>query len=62
MFSEIAGSLMVLVVVGGIALLIAWILLPFAMFGLKGRMSTLIAETQRTNALLEQLRDRTPNQ
>lgn len=55
---EIGGWLIVLTTLAGIALLIAWILLPFAMFGLKGRIRELIDETKRTNALLEQLRDK----
>jgi hypothetical protein len=55
---EIGGWLIVLTTLAGIALLIAWILLPFAMFGLKGRIRELIDETRRTNTLLEQLRDK----
>lgn len=35
-------------------LAIAWILLPFAMFGMKSRLDRLIHETRKTNALLEQ--------
>jgi hypothetical protein len=55
---EIGGWLIVLTTLAGIALLIAWILLPFAMFGLKGRIRELIDETRRTNTLLEQLHDK----
>lgn len=45
----LVGALFVLV------LLIAWVLLPFAMFGMKPLLRELIAETKRTNTLLERL-------
>jgi hypothetical protein len=35
-------------------LAIAWIILPFALIGTKPLLRELIAETRRTNALLEQ--------
>lgn len=35
-------------------LVVHWFLLPFAIFVTKDRLDTLIRETQRTNALLEQ--------
>lgn len=44
----IAGMIF-LVIVG-----ICWIVLPFAILGTKPLLRTLIAEQQRTNALLEQ--------
>ena len=44
----IAGMIF-LVIVG-----ICWIILPFAILGTKPLLRTLIAEQQRTNALLEQ--------
>ena len=34
---------------------IVWFFLPFAIFGTKGRIDTLIAETRRTNELLPHL-------
>ena len=34
---------------------IVWFFLPFAVFGTKGRIDTLIAETRRTNELLTHL-------
>jgi hypothetical protein len=37
----------------GAILAVAWILLPFALFGTKALLKQLIAETQRTNTLLE---------
>jgi hypothetical protein len=33
---------------------VCWIVLPFALIGTKGLLRELIAETRRTNALLEQ--------
>lgn len=46
----IAG--MIFLVIAGIC----WIILPFAILGTKPLLRTLIAEQQRTNALLEQQR------
>jgi hypothetical protein len=37
-----------------IVLSVCWIVLPFALIGTKGLLRELIAETRRTNALLEQ--------
>ena len=34
---------------------IVWFFLPFAIFGTKGRLDTLIAETRKTNELLTML-------
>lgn len=34
-------------------LAILWILVPFAVFGVKGRLDRLIAEQRRTNDLIE---------
>lgn len=47
------GGVTLVLTVLGIILMIAWILLPFAMFGMKPLLRELIAETKRTNALLE---------
>ena len=47
------GILWLIVVVFGIVLAIAWIILPFALIGTKPLLRELIAETKRTNALLE---------
>jgi hypothetical protein len=44
------------VFVFGVVLAIAWIILPFALFGTKSLLRALIAEVRRTNALLEQRR------
>lgn len=37
---------------------IVWILLPFAIFGTKAKLDTLIAETRKTNALLTEFNAR----
>jgi hypothetical protein len=44
--------LYILAVLLAIVLVIAWILLPFAMFGMKPLLRELIAEVQETNRLL----------
>ena len=41
-------------VILGIVLVIAWTVLPFAIIGTKPLLRELIAEVQRTNALLQQ--------
>lgn len=38
-----------------LALLVLWILIPFAVFGIKGLLRQLVEEQRRTNALLSQL-------
>ncbi len=40
-------------IVGGFILAIAWIALPFAMFGIKPLLQILIREVRETNALLK---------
>lgn len=39
----------------GFVLAVLWVLVPFAVFGIKPRLDRLTAEQKRTNALLEQL-------
>jgi len=41
-----------------IALAILWFLLPFAIFGIKDKLTALIAETQKTNEQLAELNSR----
>lgn len=48
------GLFWLAVFVFGVVLAIAWIVLPFALIGTKPLLRQLIAETKRTNALLEQ--------
>jgi hypothetical protein len=38
----------------GIVLIVSWIILPFAVFGLKSLLRDAIKQQQRTNELLEQ--------
>ena len=40
-----------------VVLAILWFLLPFAVFGTKPKLDQLIAETKKTNAELERLRE-----
>jgi len=47
------GSLYLVIVVLGIVLAVCWIILPFALIGTKPLLRQLIAETKRTNDLLE---------
>lgn len=49
----LAGPMAIAVTIFLIVLVIAWILLPFAMFGMKALLRELIAETRRTNDLLK---------
>ena len=45
----------------GLVLLIAWIALPFAMFGIKPLLRELIAATKETNKLLREAKERAPD-
>jgi hypothetical protein len=47
----------------GLLIAVLWVLLPFAVFGVKDLMRQLLAEQRKTNALLEQARPdaRTPS-
>lgn len=45
--------LAVILILFAVVLAIAWILVPFAVIGMKPLLRDLIAETKRTNALLE---------
>ena len=47
------GSLYLVIVALGIVLAVCWIILPFALIGTKPLLRQLIAETKRTNDLLE---------
>lgn len=53
-----SSTMMLLVVLVGTVLAIAWILLPFAMFGMKPLLRQLLAEQQRTNELLRALAEK----
>lgn len=45
----------------GIVIAILWILLPFAIFGMKDLIRELIVETRKTNQLLEQRQIQPPS-
>lgn len=49
---NIGGGMAVAMVVFGIVLLIAWVILPFALIGTKPLLRQLIKEQQTTNDLL----------
>lgn len=53
-----SSTLMLLMVLLGTVLAIAWILLPFAMFGMKPLLRQLVTEQQRTNELLRAIAER----
>lgn len=48
--------LIIIAFFAGIALVIAWIVLPFAIIGTKPLLRQLLHEVQRTNDLLRQLK------
>ena len=54
------GGMYILVVLFLIVLAILWFILPFAIFGTKGKLDELIRETRRTNSQLEKLLNRFP--
>lgn len=52
--SGMAGPMLAMILIlFGIVMAIAWIVLPFGVIGMKPLLRELIAETKRTNALLE---------
>ena len=53
---ELGTIFWLVVFVLGLILAVAWIVLPLALIGTKPLLRQLIAEVQRTNALLEQRR------
>jgi hypothetical protein len=58
---ETAAWLTVIMVIFGIILAAAWIILPLALIGTKPLLRQLLAETKRTNELLERrLREGVP--
>lgn len=52
-----AGGVLIALVVVVLLLVLVWILLPFALFGVKPLLRRLLAEQQRTNELLQQVAD-----
>jgi hypothetical protein len=50
----VGSVLWLIILIFGVVLAICWLVLPFALIGTKPLLRELIAETRRTNALLEQ--------
>ena len=55
--ADVIGGIGMFWVLFLVALGILWFLLPFAVFGVKGRLNVLITEQERTNQLLRELID-----
>ena len=53
--AEVLGGLGLFWIIFLVALGVLWFLLPFAVFGLKGRLDAQIAEQEKTNELLIKL-------
>jgi hypothetical protein len=51
-YGETFGILMLIAIVVGVALVVAWIVLPFAVIGTKPLLRELLEETRHTNELL----------
>lgn len=51
--AAVGGTLYFILLLGAIVVLVLWILLPFALFGLKPLVRELIAEMRRTRETLE---------
>lgn len=56
MDASVGLGVMALLYVLALVLVVAWVVLPFALIGTKPLLRQLIAEQQRTNRLLEQRR------
>lgn len=54
----LSGGLLFVLVVGAVVIGLLWILLPFAVFGLKDLVRAALEEQRRTNELLAKLADR----
>lgn len=54
---EIVGAAYVVLVLLALVLLVLWIALPFAVFGLKSLVRQCVEEQRKTNAHLAALRD-----
>ncbi len=53
--AEVLGGLGLFWIIFLVALGVLWFLLPFAVFGIKGRLDAQIAEQEKTNELLIKL-------
>lgn len=55
------ASLMLLLIAAAVILFIVWVLLPFAVFGIKPLLESILLEQRKTNAVLMKILDaRTP--
>lgn len=52
----LSNAIVLALVLFGVLLVVLWIALPFAVFGVKALLRELIAEVHRTNTLLEHAR------
>lgn len=50
--SQLTPTLVLGLVIAGVFIVVVWVLLPFAVFGLKPLVRQLLAEQRRTNELL----------
>lgn len=58
LLTGLAGPLLVVIVaVFFIILCVLWVILPFAVFGIKDRLNKLVTETNLQNQLLTEVRD-----
>ena len=53
--AELGGGVYLVIVLAGLLIGILWILMPFAVFGIKDLARELIKEQRKTNQLLEKL-------
>jgi hypothetical protein len=53
--NELIGTIGIMWFLLGLAVVVLWLLLPFAVFGIKDRLDRLTEETKRTNKLLAEL-------
>lgn len=55
MDNSLAQVLAILGLVVGVVLIVEWIFLPFAVFGIKGKLGALVLEVERTNRAIASL-------
>lgn len=53
--NTVAANLMLVAVLAAIVVMVMWLLVPFMLYGTKPLLRQLVAEQQRTNALLAEL-------
>jgi predicted PurR-regulated permease PerM len=60
MGNELAGPFLLMLAVCAVILVVVWLILPFAVIGLKPVVRQVLAAQNETNALLREIRDRLP--